>query len=109
MSEPVDYGYQYAGTSTAQTPRQPAHEGEKASIEDRVLQSNPILEAFGNAKTVRNENSSRFGKFIELDFNGRCFLVGAQIETYLLEKVRLVFQAYHVFYQVRIARHARVV
>jgi hypothetical protein len=62
-------------------------------------------QAFGNAKTVRNENSSRFGKFIELDFSSRCVLVGANIDTYLLEKVRLVFQAkgernYHVFYQV---------
>lgn len=63
------------------------------------------MQAFGNAKTVRNENSSRFGKFIELDFSSRCVLVGANIDTYLLEKVRLVFQAkgernYHVFYQV---------
>lgn len=75
-----------------------------ASIEDQVLQSNPILESFGNARTHRNDNSSRFGKFIELRFNHKGTLVGACIETYLLEKVRLISQAegernYHVFYE----------
>lgn len=73
------------------------------SIMDKVLQSNPILEAFGNAKTVRNNNSSRFGKFIALNFNRRGHLVGSTIRTYLLEKVRLVSQQprernYHIFY-----------
>lgn len=80
--------------------------GAKATIERRVLDSNPILEAFGNAKTLRNENSSRFGKFIQLQFSARGELVGAKIETYLLEKVRLVYQAkgersYHAFYQLQ--------
>ena len=75
-----------------------------ASIEDQVLQSNPILESFGNARTHRNDNSSRFGKFIELRFNHKGTLVGASIETYLLEKVRLISQAegernYHAFYE----------
>lgn len=76
----------------------------KASVEKRVLDSNPILEAFGNAKTLRNENSSRFGKFIQLQFSFRGELVGARIETYLLEKVRVASQSkgernYHAFYQ----------
>ena len=74
-----------------------------ANIERKVLQSNPILEAFGNARTIRNDNSSRFGKFIELQFKKSGCLIGANIKTYLLEKVRLVHQAkgernYHIFY-----------
>ena len=74
------------------------------SVMDKVLQSNPILEAFGNAKTLRNDNSSRFGKFIELHFSKRGHLIGGVIRTYLLEQVRLVKQqkgerAFHVFYQ----------
>lgn len=80
--------------------------GTKAmnSIEGQVLQSNPILESFGNARTIRNDNSSRFGKFIEIQFTRTGRLVGAQIETYLLEKVRLVTQSlgernYHIFYE----------
>ena len=77
---------------------------EKLSIMERVLQSNPILEAFGNAKTLRNDNSSRFGKFIELGFNRAGILQGAKVQTYLLEKVRIGFHAsgernYHIFYQ----------
>ena len=75
------------------------------SIESKVLQSNPILESFGNARTIRNDNSSRFGKFIELQFTSSGKLVGATIETYLLEKVRLISQSlgernYHVFYEI---------
>jgi len=79
--------------------------GEKTDIEQQVLQSNPILESFGNARTIRNDNSSRFGKFIEIRFTDTGTLVGANIETYLLEKVRLVTQAegernYHIFYEI---------
>lgn len=74
------------------------------SIMERVLQSNPVLEAFGNARTLRNDNSSRFGKFIELGFSRSGTLLGAKVQTYLLEKVRLGFHAsgernYHIFYQ----------
>lgn len=76
----------------------------KNSIEAQVLHCNPILESFGNARTIRNDNSSRFGKFIEIQFTSTGRLVGAQIETYLLEKVRLVTQSlgernYHIFYE----------
>ena len=71
---------------------------------DKILQSNPILEAFGNAGTLRNDNSSRFGKFIQLSFDRRGHLVGGSIESYLLEKVRLPLQQkgqrnFHIFYQ----------
>lgn len=75
------------------------------SIESQILQSNPILESFGNARTVRNDNSSRFGKFIELLFSPTTGqLISASIQTYLLEKVRLITQArgernYHIFYE----------
>ena len=81
-----------------------AGSGARGSIMERVLESNPILEAFGNARTIRNDNSSRFGKFIELHFDRRGALRGAAIETYLLEKVRLPTHAarernFHIFYQ----------
>jgi myosin-5 len=73
-------------------------------IEQQVLQSNPILESFGNARTIRNDNSSRFGKYIDVHFTRSGKLSGASIETYLLEKVRLIHPGagernYHVFYQ----------
>ena len=76
----------------------------RASIEQQVLQSNPILEAFGNARTMRNDNSSRFGKYINIGFTSEGKLLRASIDTYLLEKVRLIHQStgernFHIFYQ----------
>ncbi|XP_059687630.1 unconventional myosin-Vb-like [Gavia stellata] len=74
-----------------------------SSMEEKVLASNPVMEAFGNAKTTRNDNSSRFGKYIEIGFS-QAHVTGATIKTYLLEKSRVTFQAkaernYHIFYQ----------
>ncbi|XP_041853636.1 unconventional myosin-Va-like [Melanotaenia boesemani] len=76
----------------------------EANVEERVLASSPIMEAFGNAKTTRNDNSSRFGKYIEIGFDKEHCITGAHMRTYLLEKSRVVFQAhgernYHIFYQ----------
>ena len=87
-------------------------EEEGVCIEQQVLQSNPILESFGNAKTLRNDNSSRFGKYIDIRFDRSGKLSGAKIETYLLEKVRLIHPSggernYHVFYQFLEAATAR--
>ncbi|RHY32239.1 hypothetical protein DYB32_002730 [Aphanomyces invadans] len=77
----------------------------QSSIIHRIIQSNPLLESFGNAATTRNDNSSRFGKFTELQFNPRGHLMGARAHTYLLEKSRVCHQApgertFHIFYQV---------
>jgi myosin-5 len=88
--------------STPSKSGSPAREG--VSIEQQVLKSNPILESFGNARTIRNDNSSRFGKYIDIRFTRSGKLSGASVETYLLEKVRLIHPGlgernYHVFYQ----------
>uniref|UniRef100_A0A3B3B3D5 Myosin heavy chain, fast skeletal muscle-like n=1 Tax=Oryzias melastigma TaxID=30732 RepID=A0A3B3B3D5_ORYME len=76
----------------------------QGSLEDQIVAANPLLEAYGNAKTVRNDNSSRFGKFIRIHFGSSGKLASADIETYLLEKSRVTFQlsaerSYHIFYQ----------
>ncbi|XP_027809057.1 putative uncharacterized protein MYH16 [Marmota flaviventris] len=78
---------------------------KKGSLEDQIIQANPVLEAFGNAKTTRNNNSSRFGKFIRIHFGTTGKLAGADIESYLLEKSRVISQqaaerGYHIFYQI---------
>ncbi|XP_023210290.1 myosin heavy chain, muscle-like isoform X18 [Centruroides sculpturatus] len=96
----------YFANVGASTPKKGEEKKEKkANLEDQVVQTNPVLEAFGNAKTVRNDNSSRFGKFIRIHFGPMGKLAGADIETYLLEKARVISQqplerSYHIFYQI---------
>uniref|UniRef100_A0A9J8BCR9 Unconventional myosin-Va n=1 Tax=Cyprinus carpio carpio TaxID=630221 RepID=A0A9J8BCR9_CYPCA len=82
----------------------------EANVEEKVLASNPIMESIGNAKTTRNDNSSRFGKYIEIGFDKKYHIIGANMRTYLLEKSRVVFQAdeernYHIFYQLCASGH----
>src|SRR5690606_12399911 len=78
---------------------------ENDDIENQIVASNPIMESFGNAKTLRNDNSSRFGKFIELMYTADGYITGAVIRTYLLETIRVAHQSkgernYHIFYEV---------
>lgn len=93
--------------ATRESPDQPSKRSKSdamSSTEEAILATNPIMEAFGNAKTTRNDNSSRFGKYIEILFNKETDIIGAKIRTYLLERSRLAFQPrnernYHIFYQ----------
>ncbi|KAM4772456.1 unconventional myosin-VI isoform 1-T1 [Rhinophrynus dorsalis] len=78
--------------------------GSGQDIDERIVEANPLLEAFGNAKTVRNNNSSRFGKFVEIHFNEKNSVVGGFVSHYLLEKSRICVQGqdernYHIFYR----------
>lgn len=80
------------------------HKSDMSDVERQILATNPITEAFGNAKTTRNDNSSRFGKYLEILFDENTLIIGARVRTYLLERSRLVFQPtnernYHIFYQ----------
>ncbi|CAG5897203.1 unnamed protein product [Menidia menidia] len=96
---------QYFASIAAGGVKKDANAKDKGTLEDQIIQANPALEAFGNAKTIRNDNSSRFGKFIRIHFDTRGKLASADIETYLLEKSRVIFQLkaerdYHIFYQI---------
>uniref|UniRef100_A0A674BX46 Myosin-7-like n=1 Tax=Salmo trutta TaxID=8032 RepID=A0A674BX46_SALTR len=96
---------QYFASIAAVAGKKSAAEEKKGTLEDQIIQANPALEAFGNAKTIRNDNSSRFGKFIRIHFGVTGKLSSADIETYLLEKSRVTFQLkaerdYHIFYQI---------
>eukprot|EP00808_Paulinella_micropora_P007804 g73135.t1 len=92
--------------ATKQCLRYLAHvAGSVSHVERKVLQANPILEAFGNAKTIRNDNSSRFGKFVKVFFNQQNKIAGSLTTNYLLEKIRVVHQQanernFHIFYQI---------
>merc|ERR1712087_1037460 len=90
--------------AVAVPPKKKGDDGKKVSLEDQIVATNPILESYGNAKTSRNDNSSRFGKFIRIHFNAAGKLAGCDIESYLLEKSRITQQqeverSYHIFYQ----------
>ncbi|XP_071392093.1 myosin-7-like [Centroberyx affinis] len=96
---------QYFASIAAVTGKKDAAAEKKGTLEDQIIQANPALEAFGNAKTIRNDNSSRFGKFIRIHFGVSGKLSSADIETYLLEKSRVTYQLkaerdYHIFYQI---------
>ncbi|KAI8938488.1 hypothetical protein NX059_004380 [Plenodomus lindquistii] len=93
-----------AAVANSETPRVKSGGRNLSNLSEQILRANPILEAFGNAQTVRNNNSSRFGKFIRIEFSRNGHIAGAYIDWYLLEKSRVVRinsneRNYHIFYQ----------
>ncbi|KAJ2823103.1 Myosin type-2 heavy chain 1, partial [Coemansia erecta] len=89
----------------AQAHHADANDAQMSTVENQILATNPVFESFGNAKTTRNDNSSRFGKFLDIKFERqRQRIVGGRIRTFLLERSRVVYQPpternYHIFYQ----------
>jgi myosin-5 len=109
-TQSAKYVMRYFATVDELGTGRPSVGDQNTKIEEAVLSTNPIMESFGNAKTTRNDNSSRFGKYIEILFGAKndgssgVEIIGAKLRTYLLERSRLVFQAknernYHIFYQ----------
>ena len=101
----IQYFARVAAAQAASEGEKPAEDKKKGSLEEQIVQCNPPLEAYGNAKTVRNNNSSRFGKFIRIHFGPTGKIAGADIEHYLLEKSRVTScgkleRNYHIFYQI---------
>merc|ERR1719228_3167813 len=101
----IQYIAKVAGVEKDKNDTPPPANALTGSLDEQIVSANPLLEAFGNAKTTRNNNSSRFGKFIRCHFNQTGKLAGADIESYLLEKNRVIHQGtqernYHIFYQI---------
>ena len=95
---------QYFATVAAIGNNKEGRDTSKGTLEDQIVAANPAMEAYGNAKTIRNDNSSRFGKFIRIHFGADGKLSSGDIDTYLLEKSRVTFQlpterCFHIFYQ----------
>ena len=111
LSAPTERGLGAVAEPRASSASSPAGSSGKSGtgLSDRIIGTNPILEAFGNAKTTRNNNSSRFGRMVLVEFNATFDVVGAEIRTFLLERSRVVStanqgeRAYHIMYHICVA------